>query len=197
MCPGALGTCPLGKIRMLLSLQRDTWPTFRPVGTFCRGAGEALTPVALIPGVRDQFVKDLPRLRPSFQPNGRGIVNLPVLFATNEPTGLGRHTFALGSYQVELDAQATWHWDFGDGAAGDFTVPGGGYPDEGVAHTYAQQQTATARVTTTWVGQFWVDGAGPFEVTGPAVTQAAALTVPIKEAAAVLVSGSSGWPRPG
>jgi hypothetical protein len=182
---------------MALRLRRATWTDFVTMGTFCRGAGEALTPVALIPGVRDQFVKDLPRLRPSFQPNGRGIVNLPVLFATNEPAELGRHAFALGGYQVVLDAQATWHWDFGDGAVGDFTVPGGSYPDEGVAHTYTEQQTTTARVTATWVGQFWVDGAGPFEVTGPAITQPAALTVPIKEAAAVLVSGSSGWPRPG
>jgi hypothetical protein len=202
MCPGALGTCPRGKIRILLSLKRDTWPNFRDVGTFCRGPGEALTPEQLIPGVRDQFVRFLPKLHPSFQPNGRGIVNLPVLFATGQPGSLGKHAFALGGFGIVLDAQTTWHWEFGDGSAADFTAPGGPYPDTSVEHTYQRQEVCRALVTATWHGEFWVDGAGPFEVTGPLITQTATLTVPVKEARAVLVgstafSGSNALPRPG
>ena len=172
---------------MLLYLERQTWPAFRLVGEFCQGPGDLLTPDALIPGVRDQFVRYLPALAPSFEPRGRGIVNLPVLFATRQPQGIGRKAFALGAYQIELEAQTTWHWDFGDGAAEDFTRPGGGYPNTDVAHTYDRQQTCRATVTATWAGEFWVDGAGPFEVTGAPITQAATMVVPIKEARAVFV----------
>lgn len=201
MCPGAIGTCPPGKIRLVLLLQRDGTVGFVPVGTFCRGPGEPLTPVELIPGVRDHFLQYLPALRPSFQPSGRGIVNLPVLFATGQPRRLGRHDFALGPFGIVLDATTTWHWDFGDGTAADFTTPGGSYPDTSVAHTYAQAGAYRAAVTATWAGEFWVDGAGPFEVTGPAITQEVTLTVPVKEARAILVGpmpGLTGWSaRPG
>ena len=57
-----------------------------------------------------------------------------------------------------------------------------------VAHTYLARADCRVVVTATWVGRFWVDGAGPFEVTGPDITQTAALLVPVKEAHAVLVS---------
>lgn len=187
ICPGALGTCPPTKIRMALLLRRPDWPSSRLVGTFCRGPGEALTPDVLIPGVRDQFLKYLPKMHPSFQPADRGIVNLPVLFATGQPASIGRHTFALGGFDVELEAHTIWRWDFGDGATAEFTTPGGAYPDASVAHTYLHQQVFAAQVTATWEGEFWVDGAGPFQVTGPPITQAAALTVPVKEAHVVLV----------
>jgi PKD domain len=187
-CIGAARLCAPAAIRMDLFLKRNTWPTFRKVGEFCEGPGDLLTPEALIPGVRDQFVRYLPALRPSFEPRTRGIVNLPVVFAAGEPASLGRRAFKLGAYQVDLEATATWHWDFGDGHAGDFASPGGPYPDTDVTHTYLRQQTCAVTVTTTWAGQFWVDGAGPFEVTGPPLTQAQTLVVPVKEARAVLVS---------
>jgi hypothetical protein len=187
VCPGAFGTCPPGKIRMTLLLKRDGWPRFVPVGSFCRGPGEPLTPDELIPGVRDQFLSFLPKLRPSFQPAGRGIVNLPVVFATGQPQTIGDRPFMLGAFPIVLDATTTWHWDFGDGVAGDFTSPGGPYPDTSVSHAYGRQEVCTARVTATWAGEFWVDGTGPFEVTGAPITQTAAVTVPVKEARAVLV----------
>jgi hypothetical protein len=182
---------------MQLFLERPAWPAFRLVGEFCQGPGDVLTPDALIPGVRDQFVRYLPALAPSFEPRGRGIVNLPVLFATGQPHTIGRKTFALGAYQIDLEAQTTWHWEFGDGTIADFTVPGGGYPNTDVAHTYTRQETCTATVTATWAGKFWVDGAGPFEVTGAPITQRMTLVVPVKEARAVLVSGRNVGPGPG
>ena len=134
-----------------------------------------------------KFVKYLPAMRPSFQPAGRGIVNIPVLFAAGQPETIGRPAFALGGFRVELEARASWRWDFGDGTSGVFTVPGGGWPDTSVAHTYLRQADCQVNVTATWVGQFWVDGAGPFEVTGPDITQTAPLTVPVKEAHAILI----------
>jgi PKD domain len=186
-CVGAAHLCPRGAIRMELFLLRPAWPRYRLAGDFCLGPGAVLTPVALVPGVRDQFVRFVPALAPSFQPSGRGIVNLPVLFTAGQPRSLGRRTFALGGYRIDLDAQATWHWEFGDGTAADFTSPGGVYPDESVAHAYPWQQTFSVTVMATWTAEFWVDGAGPFDVTGPPLTQTAPLAVPVKEAHVVLV----------
>jgi hypothetical protein len=174
---------------MVLFLKRPTWPGFVKVGAFCEGPGDTLTPDALIPGVRDHFVQYLPALAATYQPPGRGIVNLPVIFAAGQPATLGQHAFTLGAHQVTLDATATWHWDYGDHATADLTTPGGPYPNQDVTHTYLHPQTATTTVTTTWAGQFWVDGAGPFEVTGPPITQTQTLHVPVKEAHAVLVAG--------
>lgn len=186
-CVGAAHLCARGAIRMELFLQRPAWPRFRLVGQFCLGPGDVLTPVALFPGVRDRFVRYLPALAPSFQPSGRGIVNLPVLFAAGQPSSLGRTSFALAGYRIDLQAAARWHWDFGDGATENVTVPGGAYPDVSVAHAYTWQQTFAVSVTTTWVGEFWVDGAGPFPVPGPPITQTSPLEVPVKQAEAVLV----------
>ena len=80
-----------------------------------------------------------------------------------------------------------WHWDFGDGSAGDFTDPGGPYPDRAVTHSYGWAQTFRVTVTATWSAQFWVDGVGPFAVAGPPITQTAPLALPVQQARAVLV----------
>jgi hypothetical protein len=186
-CIGAANLCAPGAIRMELFLQRPAWPAYRLVGEFCMGPTDVLTPDALVPGVRDQFVQLLPRLAASFEPPGQAIVNLPVLFASGQPRSIGRKAFSLGAYAIDLEATTTWHWDFGDGVTGDFVVPGGGYPDVSVSHRYTRQQTCRVSVTAVWSGRFWVDGAGPFDVTGPPITQTQVLVVPVKEARAVLV----------
>ena len=187
ICFGAVHQCAPGSIRMQLFLIRPGWSQYRPVGAFCLGAGQLLTPVGLTPGVRDRFVRYLPVLGPTFEPPGRAIVNLPVVFAAGQPQSMGLKVFLLGGHRIELDATARWHWDFGDGGFQDSTSPGGAYPDLSVSHAYTQRQTADVTVTATWAGQFWVDGAGPFEVTGPPVTQTMTIAVPVKEARAILV----------
>jgi len=187
ICFGATHRCAPGWVRMQLFLQRPGWPGFRLVGGFCLGPGQLLTPVGLDPGVRAQFLTYLPALAPSFQPRGRGIVNLPVVFATGQPSSLGLKAFPLGGHRILLDATATWHWAYGDGAVQDTSSPGSGYPDLSVSHTYTQPGSAMVTVTTTWAGQYWVDGSGPFAVAGPALTQSATVAVAVREALAVLV----------
>ncbi len=179
--------CTLPARRFVVFVDMDGGVPTTRLGDFCREPGEPLTPAGLVPGVRDQFEQDLPRLRPSFQPANRGIVNLPVLFATGEAASLDPPAFTLGSHQVVLRATAQWDWRFGDGAEQIFDVPGGVYPDVDVSHTYPAQGTFDVRVTSTWQGQFWVDGAGPFPVTGQPLTQTQPLVVPVKEAHAVLI----------
>jgi hypothetical protein len=68
-------------------------------------------------------------------------------------------------------------------------VPGGAWPDKSVSYTYGQPGTRQVSVTTTWQGQFMVDGLGPFPVNGPAVSQTSApIAVPVREVRSELVS---------
>jgi len=186
LCPGALGTCPSPQIRMALLLQRRGDAKPWRVGTFCDDPAVTLQPAALDPGVRDRFVALVPPLRPGFEPRGRGIVNVPVLFASGQPATLGRPTFELGGHRITLEATATWSWGFGDGGAVSSRAPGGIWPDQAVNHSYRSAGQFTVSVTTSWSGQFWVDGAGPFVVEGPAPTQRAVLSVLVLPARAEL-----------
>ena len=172
---------------MLIWLQRPADPAMRRVGEFCHQAGQVLTPVALVAGVRDRFVKLLPGLVVTFQPKARSLVNLPTLFDTHQPTSLGRPRFVLGGHVITVAGVPQWGFDFGDTTGGVFDVPGGQYPNQDIAHPYAQQGTFVVTVRTTWVGTFTVDGLGPFAITGPNIVQTQTVTVPVKEARAVLV----------
>ncbi len=187
VCPGALGTCPPPQLRMALLLQRPGEPVARRVGAFCAVPGVPLQPAALVPGVRDRFVRLVPALRPAFQPRGFGIVNVPVVFAAGQAGSIGRPTFPLAGHRVALSATATWTWEFGDGRSLRTVRPGGPWPDVSVGHAYASAAEFVVLVTTTWQGQFWVDGSGPFAVDGAPVVQTATLPVPVRAAHAELV----------
>jgi len=187
LCLNAVASCPDPGILMAIWLERPPDPVFRRVGSFCHQPGEALTPEQFVPGVRDQFIKLLPGLGLTYQPRGRGLVNLPTLFDTHQPPDLGRPRFVLGGHPIVLTATARWTFDFGDGAVGDFDRPGGSYPDVDIAHPYRQPGTFTVTVITTWTGQFTVDGLGPFPVTGPDIVQRQTVALPVKEARATLV----------
>ena len=187
VCPGALRACPPPQLHLALLLQRPGEPVPTRVGTLCLAPGVPLQPGALVPGVRDRFVRLVPTLRPSFQPRGFGIVNVPVVLAAGQPAGIGRPVFPLAGHRITLTATATWLWRYGDGAQLATSRPGGAWPDMDVAHPYARDGRYLVSVTTTWQGQFWVDGAGPFVVDGDPVTQLAQLVVPVRAAVAQLL----------
>jgi hypothetical protein len=191
VCPGALRGCPPPGLRLALLLQRPGEPVATRVGTFCLAPGVPLQPDALVPGVRDRFVRLVPPLRPSFQPRGFGIVNVPVVLAAGQPADIGRPVFGLAGHRVVLSATASWRWRYGDGSQLVTRRPGGAWPDVDVAHAYGREGRFAVTVTTTWQGQFWVDGAGPFVVSGAPVTQAAQLVVPVRAAVAQLLGARS------
>jgi hypothetical protein len=95
--------------------------------------------------------------------------------------------FALAGHRVALVAAASWLWELGDGATVRTTRPGGAWPDVDVAHAYGRAGSFVVTVTTTWQGQFWVDGVGPFVVDGVPVTQTARVPVPVRAAHAQLL----------
>jgi hypothetical protein len=188
LCENASRGCPLGEVRMRVDRwQPGDWG-FRPVASVCMGPRTPLTPAAAAPAVRDAFIELLPPPGPSFQPAAGGLVQVPTLFAAGQPGAIGPVALDLGPYPIELEAKATWTWDFGDGVEQRFTLPGGGWPDTSVSHTYRSRGGRQVTVTTAWTGTYRLDGLGPFPVTGPPVTQRAALTVPVREARSQLVA---------
>src|SRR5437899_923238 len=170
-CKGSLQTCPPGRTRFDVFRMRPEDPAFRIVGSACLGANTPRTPAELVPDVRDQFIEYVPAAHPSYQPPTGAIVNLPTVFASGQPSSIGRKTFDLGGFEIVLTADARWTWHFDKGVDQTFGVPGGAWPDKSVSYTYGQPGTRQVSVTTTWQGQFMVDGLGPFPVNGPAVSQ--------------------------
>ncbi len=189
VCGAAAATCPVGQLRYRVFLYTPEDPEYREVGSVCLGAGGVTTTNEMGARVRDAFIDLLPKPDPSYQPKGGDIVNLPAVFDSGQPSVFGPRTFTLLDEPVDVTASATWSWDFGDGGGLDTASPGGAWPDTSVSHVYRTAITRSVHVTTTWTGEFTLDGLGPFLVGGAPITQQATLRVPVRDAHTVLVSG--------
>jgi len=190
-CRIAVGACPVeGDVSYNVFLQR---PPGGPqlVGTVCLGPGERPAQGADIgDAVRERVVNLLPDAEPSFQPAQGGIVNLPTLFAANEPATMTTAPFDVLGVQVQVTATARWEWTFDDGATRQFTKPGGPYPNDDVAYTYTTTGTRQVSLTTYWTAEYTVNGTGPFPVPGPEISKTAGpVQVPVRQARSVLVGG--------
>jgi hypothetical protein len=191
LCAGAMVGCdnPVD-LRFRVYLRHGSGPWVLQ-GTVCLGPGERPTSVADIgDAVRARVVNYLPDAHPSFQPKSGGIVNLPTLFAAGESATLRTQPFDVLGFTVVVTATARWEWTFDPGVTEAFTVPGGGYPNQSVAHTYAGPGPRQVSVLTAWRAQFTVNGAGPFAVPGPELTKIAGpFTVPVRGAHSELIGG--------
>jgi hypothetical protein len=170
-CTGFVTLCPPPSLRYDILRRRPGEVGFAYVGSTCITPGAPLTVDAITPLVRDHFLDLLPPQEPSFQPAAGALVNVPAIFAAGQPSSIGRETFDLAGFAVEVTAGARWTWDFGDGARSTYERPGGPYPNLDVTHTYATSEDRVVVVTTTWDGTFLVDGLGPFVIGGQPVTQ--------------------------
>jgi len=185
-CGRGATSCVVGR-RMVILLQRPPSLAWDNVGSFC-STGAPVTVASLAQRLHDVVIRRVPALHPTSQPPGGTVVNLPTLFASNQPRTMGTRHFTVVGFQVELNARASWRWSFGDGSILDTTSPGGGWPDRSVSHVFRRAGAASVRVTSEWRGWFTVDGIGPFSVQGPGVTQSSALVLPVHEARAMLVN---------
>jgi hypothetical protein len=128
---------------------------------------------------------------PQFQPvDGRGLVTMDLILFT-DPSPQTLTTSVLG---VPVTVRATptrFSWDLGDGSAPLLTAdPGAPYPHHTVARAYDRPGTYAVVLTTTWAGEYQVDGVGPWlPVTGTATTTSAPFTAVVEEAPARLVAG--------
>jgi hypothetical protein len=191
LCADAATSCAEpGDVRYRVYLRRPPGP-WQLVDTVCLGPGERPTSVEDIGElVRERVVNYLPDSDPSFQPAAGGVVNIPTLFAANEPRRIETESFDVLGFEVVVTATARWEWTFDEGVTTAFDEPGGRYPDDSVSHTYRDTGARAVSVTTYWRASFTVDGDGPFAVPGPELSKTAGpLTVPVRQARSVLVGG--------
>lgn len=191
-CGPAAFACPADQRRLEVFLRRPGEPAFGSVGLVCVPLSGPETVASMARRLHDVVIERVPALAPSYQPAGMTLVGLPTLFASGQPERLDTRSFDLVGFAVVLDARASWAWRFGDGAELVTGQPGGGYPDQSVAHVYPRPGRYAVSVTAVWEGWFTVDGLGPFAVGGDQVTQADGLVVDVRQARAVLMGASAG-----
>ncbi|MEO8329679.1 MAG: PKD domain-containing protein [Candidatus Nanopelagicales bacterium] len=189
-CGPAATSCPPGEFRRIVLLLRPDAADWEEVGLVCiRGSGP-VTVDDVARRLHDVVIEDVPAQHPSAQPRGGTLVQLPAIFDSGQPRSLGRREFDLVGFSIALQGRASWVWTFGDGASITTTEPGGGWPDDSVAHTYPTAGSYPITVTTEWKAWFTVDGLGPFEVAGDPVVQVSPpFTMPVQEARAQLIVG--------
>ena len=131
---------------------------------------------------------------PQMQPaDGRGLVNMDLILWTDP----GAQTMVTTVLGVPVTVRATpvrYAWDFGDGSPPLVTTQAGGpYPDRSVARSYDRSGSYALTLTTTWAGEYQVNGTGPWlPVLGTATTTSAPVATEAVEAHPRLVSGPQG-----
>ena len=133
----------------------------------------------------------LPGLGFGFQPPDLGLVNLPEIFFTLEPT-TGTYVVDIRGYSVTIyTGVSQFFWHTGDTAApeGEYVYsedPGAPYPNQTVTHTYLQRGTYPAYLQTVWVSTYTYEGNGPYAVPGSVVTIGPTQNIDVVEAHPVL-----------
>ncbi|ACV09286.1 hypothetical protein Jden_1638 [Jonesia denitrificans DSM 20603] len=86
------------------------------------------------------------------------IIRLPVI-ALTDPSPQVLTTTILGVGVAIRATPIEYSWDFGDQTPALITTdPGRSYPDQTVEHLYTQLGQFTITLTTTWEGEFSIDG---------------------------------------
>ena len=127
----------------------------------------------------------------SYQPStGTGLVNMELIVFT-DPAAQVLQTTVLGTPVTVRATPTEFSWDFGDGTGPLVTTdPGAPYPQFRVFHVYREAGSYLVQLTTTWSGEFQVNGQGPwYPVTGTAQTTSPAYPETIVEAKSRLVDG--------
>jgi len=133
----------------------------------------------------------LPALGFGYQPPDLGLVNLPEIFFTTEPT-TGTYPVDIRGYSVTIVTyvdQFIWHTGDTASPEGEAIVsadPGAPYPNQTVTHTYLQRGVYPASLETVWASTYTYDGNGPYAVPGTVTTAGPVQNINVVEAHPVL-----------
>lgn len=181
--------CPQDKTRYTYHLSRGG--PFSMVGTACLGDEEpGTTTVVFGSRMRERLRQSVPPLAMSCQPQRYALVRLPVVCASGQVQSLSRSDRYLG-HGLQLEAQAEWVWNWGDGSSLRTANPGSRWPDTSVSHAYANRGLIRVVVRSEWRAQFRIDGSSWIEVDGGPIVQRAQAGLDVREARARLVDPRS------
>lgn len=105
----------------------------------------------------DKVLQSLPTLQVAYQPAGKVLPRIPVIFFTDLPTFFNKDYRILGQ-KVSVNVKPQSMWSFGDGSILVTNKAGKPYPSTEITHSYSVPGTYTVVVATIWSGDFTVDG---------------------------------------
>lgn len=177
--------CEPGRPFVLIVVRGPGFPA-STVGAQCMN-GDPVSTEDLGRMIAERVNQSAPKAQPRFQPNSAALTALPTNFRTGQASVIQRSEVIAG-IPVAFTARASWRWSWGDQTPALATrEPGGAWPTMSVTHTYRRPGTRHVVLETFWKAHYTVNGAGPFNVEGPPIQQSATLSVPVKEARAVLI----------
>jgi hypothetical protein len=105
----------------------------------------------------DKVLQSLPTFQVAYQPVGKVLPKLPVIFWSDLPTYFNKDYKILGQ-TVSVNLKPRSIWSFGDGSVLVTSKVGKPYPSTEISHSYLVPGTYTVLVTSFWGGSFTVDG---------------------------------------
>ena len=105
----------------------------------------------------DKILQSLPTLQIAYQPQGKVLPKLPVIFWSDIPTFFNKDFRILGQ-RVSVNLKPKSLWSFGDGSVLITDKSGKPYPSKEITHSYSVPGTYAVLVKTIWEGSFTVDG---------------------------------------
>ena len=105
----------------------------------------------------DKILQSLPTLQIAYQPQGKVLPKLPVIFWSDIPTFFNKDFRILGQ-RVSVNLKPKSLWSFGDGSLLITDKSGKPYPSKEITHSYSVPGTYAVLVKTIWEGSFTVDG---------------------------------------
>jgi hypothetical protein len=105
----------------------------------------------------DKVLQSLPTLQIAYQPQGKVLPKLPVIFWSDMPTFFNKDFRILGQ-RVSVNLKPKSLWSFGDGSLLITDKSGKPYPSKEITHSYSVPGTYAVLVKTIWEGSFTVDG---------------------------------------
>jgi hypothetical protein len=105
----------------------------------------------------DKILQSLPTLQIAYQPQGKALPKLPVIFWSDMPTFFNKDFRILGQ-RVSVNLKPKSLWSFGDGSLLITDKSGKPYPSKEITHSYSVPGTYAVLVKTIWEGSFTVDG---------------------------------------
>jgi hypothetical protein len=156
------------------------------VGMMCIGPKGVNTPQKLTTTLSEKTIEYLPRLLPTTEPANDVLINLDVLFLSNQPNFFGPKNIIITGIPVTLSATPSWVWKFSDGTEIRTSNSGSGFPDGQIRHTFRRKGLQTISVTTTWNASWKTKSNIAIPVPGNSLNQTTVFTLIAHEAEGVL-----------
>ncbi|MBU3642954.1 MAG: hypothetical protein FGM48_03355 [Candidatus Nanopelagicaceae bacterium] len=137
----------------------ESKPTFKPsIKPSIKPTVRSSTrPRASTPSLADKILQSLPTLQVAYQPEGKVLQRVPVIFFTDLPSQFNKDFKILG-VPVRINVKPRSLWNFGDGTTLLTSKPGRPYPATDITHSYSVPGTYLVSVATIWSGSFTVAG---------------------------------------